>query len=213
MLAYIEGKIIQKNPENFIISVQGVGFQINCDAALAAQFPPIGEEAKVWTYMNVRENEISLFGFPSQEMKSLFELLITVSGIGPKVAGTIVANISSDAFALAVLNDNYEILTRIKGIGKKGAQRIILELKDKLKKSMPAIEKVQKENEEFNNSIVQQGFVGARNEAIAALVVLGYGEREAEQAVAKAISDMQNNEQEVTLEALLKNALKFLVRL
>ncbi len=213
MLAFIEGVIIQKNPEHMIVSVQGVGFQIYCDAALSAAFPAVGEKAKVWTYMNVRENEISLFGFPTQEIKSLFELLITVSGIGPRVAGSIVANISPDAFAISVLNDNYDMLTKVKGIGKKTAQRIVLELKDKLKKSLPTIEKIQKEHPEFDETLALQGFSGFRNEAVAALVVLGYGEREADQATGKALAHMQDNELEITLESLLKCALKFLIRI
>lgn len=213
MLAFIEGVIVQKNPEQIIVSVQGVGFQIYCDAALSAAFPAVGEKAKVWLYMNVRENEISLFGFPSQEIKSLFELLITVSGIGPKAAGSIVGGISPDTFALSVLNDDYNMLTKIKGIGKKTAQRIVLELKDKLKKSMPTIEEIQKENPEISGAFELQGLSGFRNEVIAALVVLGYGEREADQATGKALADMQQSGAEITLETLLKHALKFLIRI
>ncbi len=206
MFAFIEGKIVQKNPESIILSARGIGFALNCDSGLSRLFPQVGEEAKVWTYLHVRENEISLYGFPSQEIKSLFELLITVSGIGPKVAGSIVGNVSPEAFALAVLNDDYKMLTRIKGIGKKGAQRIVLELKDKLKKNLPDFRIADGQNPAELFSAEEMS--GIRNETVAALMVLGYSEREAAQAVAKAHQQMQESEEEIVLEALLKNALK-----
>lgn len=209
MLAFVEGEIVQKNPENIIVMNSGIGFHISCDSGLIDSFPAIGQTAKVWTYMNVRENEISLYGFPSQEVKSLFELLITVSGIGPKVASSIIASISPDAFAIAVIDENYNSLTKIKGIGKKTAQRIVLELKDKIKKSLPKLEQqsqaVAATTQEENGN-----HLDIRNESIAALLVLGYLEEEANSAVATAYTEMQAEDKEITLEDLLKLALKHL---
>ncbi|NLZ71091.1 MAG: Holliday junction branch migration protein RuvA [Clostridiaceae bacterium] len=210
MLTFIEGEIVQKNPENIIIMNGGIGFNIMCDSGLINAFPAIGEKTRIWTYMNVRENEISLYGFPNQEIKSLFELLITVSGIGPKVASTIIASVSPDAFAIAVINDDYNLLTQIKGIGKKSAQRIVLELKDKLKKSMPNLELQVNNNDPMLQQFSDQNLLGIRNESIAALMVLGYAEREADSAVSKAFQEMQANEIEINLNALLKLALKHL---
>lgn len=208
MFAFIEGDIVQKNPESIIVNVGGIGFQLNCDSGLSQHFPAVGEKAKVWTFLNVRENEISLYGFPSQDVKSLFELLITVSGIGPKVAGSIVGNISPDVFALSVLNDDYQMLTKIKGIGKKGAQRIVLELKDKLKKSLPNFGKDTADGDVLAGLNNDQNLTGARNEVIAALMVLGYAEKEASDATTKAYLQMQEKQVEIELEDLLRNALK-----
>lgn len=206
MIAFIDGKIVQKNPENILVSVGGLAFDLQYGLGMGQQFPGQGEEARIWTYMNVRENEISLYAFPNQEIKSLFELLITVSGIGPKVAGGIVASISPDAFALAVINDNYKKLTTIKGIGKKGAQRIILELKDKLKKALPDISSLSNGAAALSQDANIQG-LGIFGETVAALMVLGYAEREARQAVELALQK-QSAPEEVGLEDLLRAALR-----
>ncbi|NLJ94513.1 MAG: Holliday junction branch migration protein RuvA [Clostridiaceae bacterium] len=209
MLAFVEGEIVQKNPENIIVMNSGIGFHISCDSGLIDSFPAIGQTAKVWTYMNVRENEISLYGFPSQEVKSLFELLITVSGIGPKVASSIIASISPDAFAIAVIDENYNSLTKIKGIGKKTAQRIVLELKDKIKKSLPKLEQ-QSQTVAATTQLTNENHLDIRNESIAALMVLGYMETEANSAVTTAYAEMNAEDKEITLEDLLKLALKHL---
>lgn len=206
MIAFIDGKIVQKNPENILVLVGGLAFDLQYGPGMGQQFPALGEDVRVWTYMNVRENEISLYAFPNQETKKLFELLITVSGIGPKVAGAIVASISLDAFALAVLNDDSKKLTTIKGIGKKGAQRIILELKDKLKKALPDLSSLPAASMDLPHAEDIQGF-GHAGEAVAALMVLGYAEAEAGQAVELALKK-QAEAEELGLEELLKAALR-----
>lgn len=177
---------------------------------MANQFPAIGEEVTVWTYMNVRENEMSLYGFPNQEIKKLFELLITVSGIGPKVASGIVGGMSPERFAMAVLNDDVKSLTQIKGIGNKGAQRIILELKDKVKKSLPDLSKVGVKNSTGIGIPTDSDLLSVGQESIAALMVLGYQESEAEKALEKAYYELKEKDIEVAVESLLKYALKHL---
>ncbi len=208
MIAILEGEILQKNPDSMIVMVGKFGFEIFCDPLLASQFPPVGDKAKIWTYMNVRENEISLYGFPNEEIKKLFELLITVSGIGPKVAGGIVGNINPESFALAVINDDLKVLTSLKGIGNKTAQRLILELKDKVKKSLPSLGKRQATAELSAEMYSDQHILELRNEAVVGLMVLGYKEDEANAAVNKSYQIMKEKEEEIVLENLLKTALK-----
>ncbi|NLJ71346.1 MAG: Holliday junction branch migration protein RuvA [Clostridiaceae bacterium] len=210
MIAVLTGRILQKHPESMIVTVQGIGFEIFYDSLMANQFPAIGEEVTVWTYMNVRENEMSLYGFPNQEIKKLYELLITVSGIGPKVASGIVGGMSPERFAMAVLNDDVKSLTQIKGIGNKGAQRIILELKDKVKKSLPDLSKVGTETSKSIGISADSNLLSVGQESIAALMVLGYQESEAEKALEKAYYELKENAIEITVESLLKYALKHL---
>ncbi|HHT25009.1 MAG TPA: Holliday junction branch migration protein RuvA [Clostridiaceae bacterium] len=210
MIAVLTGKILQKHPESMIITVQGIGFEIFYDSLMADQFPAIGEEVTVWTYMNVRENEMSLYGFPNQEIKKLYELLITVSGIGPKVASGIVGGMSPERFAMAVLNDDVKSLTQIKGIGNKGAQRIILELKDKVKKSLPDLSKVGTKTSANIGIPTDSNLLSVGQESIAALMVLGYKESEAEKALEKAYYELKEKDLEIAVESLLKYALKYL---
>lgn len=208
MLALLEGEILQKNPGSMIVMVQSVGFEVFCDPLLANQFPAIGEKTKIWTYMNVRENEISLYGFPNEEIKRLFELLITVSGIGPKVAGGIVGNINPEAFALAVINNDIKVLTSLKGVGKKTAQRVILELQDKVKKSLAGLKKRSVTSSVSSEIYSDQHLLSVINEAEVGLMVLGYNEDEANSAVNKSYQLMKEKKEEIVLESLLKNALK-----
>lgn len=211
MIAVLEGEIVQKYPDSMILMIGGVGFEIFYDSLMANQFPAVGEQTKIWTYMNVRENELRLYGFPTQEIKKLYELLITVSGIGPKVASGIVGGMSPERFAMAVLNEDVKSLTQIKGIGNKGAQRIILELKDKVKKSLPDISRtdlsatIGTETEAEDTNMLSIG-----HESLSALMVLGYQEFEAEQALKKAYHSLKAKEQEIAVESLIKTALKHL---
>lgn len=210
MIAVLTGKIIQKHPESMIVTVQGIGFEIFYDSLMADQFPAIGEEVTVWTYMNVRENEMSLYGFPNQEIKKLYELLITVSGIGPKVASGIVGGMSPERFAMAVLNDDVKSLTQIKGIGNKGAQRIILELKDKVKKSLPDLSKVGTKTPASSTIPADGNLLSVAQESVAALIVLGYQESEAEKALEKAYYELKEKDMDIAVESLLKYALRHL---
>lgn len=210
MIALLEGEIVQKNPESMILFVQGIGFEIFYDSLMSEQFAAIGDKTKVWTYMNVRENEMRLYGFPTQEIKKLYELLITVSGIGPKVASGIVGGLSPERFAVAVLNDDVKSLTKIKGIGTKGAQRIILELKDKVKKSLPDLNEKMAKQAIINMPSKDANLLNVGEESMAALMVLGYRESEAGSALEKAYHLLEEKDQEIGVESLLKTALKYL---
>ena len=175
MFAYLEGTIDAKWADALILDVSGVGYRLTAAPGMLERFGKPGERQRVFTYLAVREDAITLFGFSSREEQTLFEMLITVSGVGPKLAGSIVADMRPDAFAMAVVTGDTTALTRVKGLGKKGAQRIILELKDKL-------------GHAYTSEIQPEGMTaaaggGVRADAISALMVLGYSAAQATRAV------------------------------
>lgn len=206
MIAFVEGEVCEKTPDFLIISQHGIGLRINYDPLYSSRMPAIGEKARIYTYLNVRENELSLYGFPAYEEKQLFELLITVSGIGAKVGSTIVASINPADFALAILNADIKRLTTIKGVGKKSAERLILELKDKLKKAGSFLP----EDEEYSLPTEQPADSSDFAAAVSALEVLGYSQSEAKPAVMKVIKASKT---EPELNELIRLALKSLAKM
>ena len=198
MFAYIKGNLDTKTDSFVIIDVQGIGYKIFMPSNSIENLGEVGEIVKVYTYYYVREDNISLYGFSSNEELRMFELLLSVSGVGAKSAIAMLSEISPSKFALSVISDDVANLTKIPGVGKKTAARIILELKDKLKTEQ-AIEKDEDISIKSNDN-------GKLEEAIAALQVLGYTKREIEKALEKA--DIQNLE----LEEIIKLGLKYLGR-
>ena len=173
------------------------------DFAISSTLGANGDETTVYVYQSVREDDISLFGFASADQKDIFLKLITVSGIGPKVAHNICSALTPEQIALAVMGNNVSILSSVKGLGKKSAEKIIVELRDKLKG--------QTKGSSVAASIIPAASSGAApasamgsvaDDAIGALMVLDYREQEAAEAVAAAY------EEGITLEALIKKALK-----
>lgn len=207
MIAFIEGKVVEKNPDHLILVNQGLGYRLNYDPLYASRMPSLGEEARIYTYLYVREDDLSLYAFPVAEEKQLFELLITVSGIGAKLGGTIVASINPAEFALAILNDDVSRLTQIKGVGKKTAQRMVLELKDKISKDQSWA------SDEGLAQALQQGSSpetsGLTAEALAALQVLGYSQREANRAIGLALQEAGESP---GLNELIRLALKHMAQ-
>ena len=198
MFAYIKGIIDSKQDTFVVIDVQGVGYKIFMPTNSIQNLGKEGEIAKVYTHYYVREDNISLYGFSSNEELRMFELLISVSGVGAKSAIAMLSEITPSKFALDVVSDDVTSLTKIPGVGKKTAARIILELKDKLKQEQ-AIEA----KEEIKTYIESNEKV---EEAITALQVLGYNKREIEGVFAKI------NLKDLELEEIIKNALKYLGR-
>lgn len=198
MIAYIKGKLEIKSSTYVVIDVNGVGYKIFMSASGISELGETGEIVKVHTYYYVREDNISLYGFNTQEELKMFELLLSVSGIGAKSAIAMLSEIKPSSFALAVISDDVKALTKIPGIGAKSAQRIILELKDKLKTEQAITKETQPEMKAVieNNSKVE--------EAISALQVLGYNKKEIE----KALSAL--NLQDLSIEDMIKKALKIL---
>ena len=198
MFAYRKGSLEQKSNNYVIIDVSGIGYKIFMPSNSIEKLGDIGNIVKVYTYYYVREDNISLYGFSSNEELRMFELLIGVSGIGAKSAIATLSEVSPSSFALSVISNDVSNLTKIPGIGKKTAERIILELKDKLK-TETAIEKY----EEVKTVIVKDE---KTDEAISALQVLGYTRKEIENVLVKI--DTQN----LQLEEIIKQGLKYLGR-
>lgn len=198
MIAYIKGNLEIKSNTYVVIDVNGVGYKIFMSANAINEIGEIGSIVKVHTYYYVREDNISLYGFNTQEELKMFELLLSVSGIGAKSAITMLSEIKPSNFALAVISDDVKALTKIPGIGAKSAQRIILELKDKLKTEQAISKDVSVEMKTFIQNTSQV------DEAISALQVLGYNKREIEKAFE------QIDCKEANVEELIKKALKIL---
>ena len=200
MYAYIKGIITDRNDQQIVIENNGIGYLINCPLGISAELGGLGEEITVYLYQSVKEDDISLYGFSSRDQKEMFLKLITVSGIGPKVAHTICASLSAEQIAAAVMSGNVALLTGVKGLGKKTAERIILELKDKLKSQLGSAASV---SVKPSASVVSSaGDQGIMQDAVGALVVLGYKDQEAAEAVAAAYEDG------IGLEDLIRKALK-----
>ena len=196
MISYIKGNLENKNIDNVVIDVGGIGYKVFMTAKSMNQLGETGNQVKVYTYMRVREDDISLFGFCTNEELKLFEQLLGVSGIGAKVALSILENISPSSFALAIISGDVSTLKSLPGIGAKSAQRMILELKDKMK----------------TQDAIEAEFVPVKNivkndktkDAMEALQVLGYARRDIENAFANMDTS------DLSVEDMIKQGLKYL---
>ena len=204
MLAYIKGEIASKNIGYIVIDVGGLGYKVFMSDIDMDKIGEVGDIVKVHTYYRVLEDDISIFGFSTQEELRLFELLISVSGVGAKTALTMLSKIEPSAFALAIISEDINTLKSIPGVGPKSAQRIVLELKDKLKKEQ-AISELSKANENIKatNLVIEDDEKTV--DAISALQVLGYNKQDIE----KAISKIENRDN-LTLEEMIKQGLSLL---
>ena len=209
MLAYIKGKLEMKMTGYVVIDVGGLGYKVFMSEAGIENVGNIGDTVKVHTFYRVREDDISIFGFNTLEELKMFELLLGVSGVGARTALTMLATCTPSEFALAVVSEDVKALTSIPGIGPKSAKRIILELKDKIKKEQEVeaikeqIDKKQKEDSKFNGAIEIREKI---NEAMAALQVLGYNKKEVEKVFEKL------DFKELSTEELIKKGLSLLSR-
>lgn len=201
MYAYIKGRLEARGGDYLIIEAGGVGYKIFTSMGTLEAAGQQGNEFKAYTHLYVREEIMSLYGFATQEELGMFELLLTVSGVGPKAALSLLSAVSPSKFGLAVITDDTKTLTRAQGIGAKMAQRIILELKDKIKKQQLALNT----GAGYETAPVP-GESSRLSEAVSALMVLGYTPAEASRAVAAAYSE------ELDLETIIKNSLKGLIR-
>lgn len=204
MLAYIKGKLEMKMTGYIVIDVAGLGYKIFMADTGIEKLGNIGDIVKVHTYYKVREDDISIFGFNTLEELRMFELLISVSGVGAKTALAMLAVCEPTEFALAIISEDIKALTQIPGIGAKSAQRIILELKDKIKKEQQ-IEELTKASSESKTKLEQKIEKEEKlEEAIAALQVLGYNKKEIEKAFGKLSKD------EMSTEELIRKGLTIL---
>lgn len=199
MYAYFKGKIAVKEPDLVIIEVAGIGYNIRISSGTASLLPPVGEEAKLYTYTAVREDAIALYGFLTKDDLDIFKLLIGVNGIGPKGGQSILSVMSPDELRFAILSGDAKMIAKAPGIGAKTAQRIILDMRDKV-----SLEDTLHAGEEEIR--VDPSVSDALREAVEALTALGYGVTEATRAV-KAVKDAE----QMTVEDILKASLKHLI--
>ena len=198
MIAYVKGILENKSNDYVVVDVSGIGYKVYMSETGMDKLGDIGDIVKIHTYYRVREDDISLFGFNTAEELRMFELLISVSGVGAKTALVMLSCVTPSEFAIAVITNDISKLKKIPGIGAKSAQRIILELKDKLKKdeNVNKTEDVKvKEAVKDDNNIL---------DAINALQVLGYNRKEIEKAIEKI------DTQDMSVEDIIKKGLVIL---
>lgn len=202
MITYIRGELVAVEEDKAIVDVNGVGYGIFMPGTAMNYLPPIGEEVKLHTYMNVREDAMQLFGFLTRDDLKVFKLVIGVSGIGPKGGLSILSKLSPDELRFAVVAGDAKAISAAPGIGKKTAEKLIIELKDKLN-----IEDVLERDNHETAGVVSMGASNeAQTEAIQALVALGYSNTEAVKAVKKV-----EIKEDTTVEDILKGALKHMM--
>jgi Holliday junction DNA helicase RuvA len=204
LIAYVNGILENLEEGNAVIDVNGIGYNVNISGSTMDRMPGIGEMVKLYTYTNVKEDAFTLFGFLSRDELNLFKMLITVNGIGPKGGLSILSVMTPDDLRFAIMAGDSKSLAKAPGIGKKTAERIALELRDKLKVSEDEL--LGGGSTVSGDSITSEGENSARDEAVAALVALGYNSADAMKAVRKVLaSDKAAGED---TEKLLKLALK-----
>lgn len=195
MITHIEGRLDLKSQDLIVVDVGGVGYEIHVPAYLADRLPAEGGSCKIFTHSHYSEdNGTSLYGFLTPDDRSLFRLLLTVSGVGPKVAMGIMSDIAAEDFAEAIVTEDLRALTRISGVGKKTAQRLVLELKDKVA-SMTLMRREKKAEADT-----------VSDDALDALMALGYTRQQASAAVIKARDTMSKPK----VEELIKASLRYL---
>lgn len=198
MISYIKGTLQYLTENDVIVEAGGIGYQISVSPVTLSKLPEIESEVKIFTFMSVKEDSVSLFGFLSREELELFQKLITVSGIGPKGALSFLAQMTPTELILAILSEDTATLCKAPGVGKKTAQRLVLELKDKLKNT-DFIEQTKLERTADKKAVIPSN---AKFDAIEALTALGYSRSEAAKAVSSVYIEGE------TTEIILKHALK-----
>lgn len=192
MIARITGTLVHKSPTEIVVDNQGIGFQIHIPVSTFEKLGQPGDQVALFTYLHVREDALLLYGFVTEEERRLFRLLISVSGVGPKLAQGVLSGISTDLFEQAIHQGDVGTLNRIPGIGKKTAERLVLELKDKV-------------GEGRISTQPGAGILPAGDEVIKALISLGYRQTDAEKTVRQLILDNQSADVETLLRLALRS--------
>jgi Holliday junction DNA helicase RuvA len=183
LIAFLEGEVTEKGADRVVIAVHGTGYEILAPTSAIAKLPPIGSVAQMFTRLVVRDDQLVLYGFGSQDERALFDLLTGVSGVGPKVALAFLSALRPDALRRAVLAGDVAALTVVPGVGKKVAQRVVLDLKDRLGGDLIVIE-------------------GPMAEVREALLSLGLTPQEASDAIASLGTDGERSVEDLLREAL-----------
>lgn len=199
MYAYLKGELEDTTEEGIVVEVNGIGYNVRIPKEWISQLPPLHYKVQIYTYTSVREDALWLYGFLTARDLDMFKKLITVNGIGPKVAQGILSVMDADALSFAIMAGDAKMIAKAPGVGAKSAERIILDLKDKIFLDTNSISTdLNKCSDKNQNDLI-------KNEAVEALVALGYSQFEA----AKAVSKVERNEND-TVESVLKSAFKYL---
>jgi len=197
MISYVQGKLAVKTPTHIVVETGGLGFQISIPLSTYESLGEPGEDVRILSHLHVREDALQLFGFATEREKQLFLMLISVTGIGPKVAQGILSGISVTEFESAVRNQDVQSLIKVPGVGKKTAERLVLELRDKIGEIKPG-EK-------------EAAFVGRPSffeEATLALVSLGYKRPQAQEAIQAVV----RHQPTLSIEEVIRKALQRISR-
>jgi holliday junction DNA helicase RuvA len=197
MITSLHGMLVRKSPTEVVIDVQGVGYGVSIPLSTFEVLGDLNAPVSLFTYLHVREDALQLFGFASEEERSLFKVLISVSGIGPRMAQSILSGITGTELRNAILQGNSGMLMTIPGVGRKLAERLVLELRDKIGKMQAGPSSLSPSGE---------GQPAIRSEALLALTSLGYNRAAAERAITAAIND--DGSAEGSVEKLIKAALR-----
>jgi Holliday junction DNA helicase RuvA len=200
MIAYLSGILFSKNPQSVVVDINGVGYQIFIPLSTFYRLPDETDTVSLHVYTHVREDTLQLFGFQTEMEKQIFLLLISVSGIGPRVALNILSGMGFEELLSAIVGADSERISSIPGVGKKTSQRIILELKEKASKLAEGIGAVLEERIEIRHRETYE-------DALSALINLGYPSKAAKKAIEIAL----RKDQEMNIETLLKEALQNLI--
>ena len=201
MIAHLTGTLFNKNPQSVVVDTAGVGYQIFIPLSTFYQLPDEMEKVSLYVYTHVREDMLQLFGFQTVTEKEIFLLLISVSGIGPKLALNILSGIGLEDLLSAIVSADSERIVAIPGVGKKTSQRITLELKEKVSDIYEGIEVLPMEKVQIRNKEIF-------DDALSALINLGYPSRSAK----IVIENVLRNDNDINLDTLLKEALRNLAR-
>ncbi|HTY13835.1 MAG TPA: Holliday junction branch migration protein RuvA [Candidatus Omnitrophota bacterium] len=197
MIAHISGVLELKDKDFAVIDVSGIGYKVYAPGSTLNNLPAAGSKVKLFTEQVVREDSITLYGFIAKEERNLFNSLLTVSGVGPKSAMSIISSFPLDKLITAIVQGNAALITSVPGIGSKTAQKIIIDLKEKLAKSQGLRPSDLPKGEESASNVI--------SDAISALVTLGYSPREAREAIMNSKADLEDAK---TVEDVIKVALK-----
>ena len=186
MIAYVKGVLAYVNDQSVVIDVNGIGYLVNASTSTISRLPSRGAELQMFTYLQTTDSGQSLHGFLSQEEVRLFTLLISVSGIGAKVATAILGTLSPQQIMMAIVAEDTAALSKAPGVGKKTAQRVLLELRDKIKTTNSWEDS---DASQISGALVSGGIASEKQDAMDALLALGYGRAEAMQTVLEVADD------------------------
>lgn len=207
MIGRLRGILLEKQPPEVLLDVSGIGYEIQLPMSSFYPLPEIGQEAVIYTHFVVREDAQLLYGFADKHERSMFRLLIKVNGVGPKLALAILSGMSANQFVICINNDAVNSLVKLPGVGKKTAERLVVEMKDRLKNWTGAdLLTPESDNMVFENEVANTFIsTNAKDEAIGALVALGYKSATAEKVIKQIYQEGMDS------EALIRSSLKSMV--